>query len=116
MPPLSWRSFCRKAIGCTAHTGLVPNLVLVVDPLVWKEAKWDVVNRKTAGLAWPGEQETSATMLSPVPRSQPSELVALSSLVQRLFQQLEIVNAAGRICPKTLPQEFMVSESGVIDG
>lgn len=46
------------------------------------------------------------TTLSPVPRSQPSGLTAPPGLVRRSFQQLGTINAAGRICPKTLPQVF----------
>lgn len=63
------------------HGGLAPNLVLAADPPVWKEAEEGVVNRKAASAAWPGEQETSATTLSPGPGSQPSELATPPRLV-----------------------------------
>lgn len=63
------------------HGGLAPNLVLAADPPAWKEAEQGVVNRKAASAAWPGEQEISATTLSPGPGSQPSELATPPRLV-----------------------------------
>ena len=94
-----------EAIGCMTRGGLAPHPVLAADPAAWEEAEWGVVNRKAASLAWPGEQGTSATTLSPGPGSQPSELATPPRLVWRFFQQLGVVSAAGRICPEVPPQE-----------
>ena len=85
--------------------GLAPHPVLAADPAAWEEAEWGVVDRKAASLAWPGEQGTSVTTLSPGPGSQPSELATPPRLVWRFFQQLGVVSAAGRICPEVPPQE-----------